>query len=130
MVVEGIVTILITNGLKIIEAVLSLIIATIVIPWIKTDMIPFLQEKRLYKIVSIGVNAAEKLAESTNMSGFDKKKYVLNYLRSKNIIITDEIDAFIEAACYDLDLITGTIKDEFDEKDDVELLEENITPVG
>lgn len=127
--VESIITILIANGLKVIEAILSLIIATIVIPWIKTEMIPFLKEKRLYKIVSIGVNAAEKLAESTNMSGFDKKKYVLNYLRSKGIVITEEIDAFIEAACYDLDLVTGTIKDQFDEKDDVELLE-NITPVG
>ena len=127
--VESIITILIANGLKVIEAILSLIIATIVIPWIKTEMIPFLKEKRLYKIVSIGVNAAEKLAESTNMSGFDKKKYVLNYLRSKGIVITEEIDAFIEAACYDLDLVTGTIKDQFNEKDDVELLE-NITPVG
>lgn len=127
--VESIITILIANGLKVIEAILSLIIATIVIPWIKTEMIPFLKEKRLYKIVSIGVNAAEKLAESTNMSGFDKKKYVLNYLRSKGIVITEEIDAFIEAACYDLDLVTGTIKDQFDEKDEVELLE-NITPVG
>lgn len=127
--VEGIITILIANGLKVIEAILSLVIATIVIPWIKAEMIPFLKEKRLYKIVSIGVNAAEKLAESTNMSGLDKKKYVLNYLRSKGIVITDEIDAFIEAACYDLDLVTGTIKDQFDENDDVELLE-NITPVG
>jgi hypothetical protein len=126
---EGIVTILIANGLKVIEAILSLIIATIVIPWIKTEMIPFLKEKRLYKIVSIGVNAAEKLAETTDMSGYDKKKYVLNYLRSKGIIITEEIEAFIEAACYDLDLVTGTVKEQFDTHNGIETLED-ITPVG
>lgn len=126
---ESILTILISNGLRIVEAILSIVVATVVIPWIKTEMIPFLQEKRLYRIVSIGVNAAEKLAETTNMSGFDKKAYVLNYLRSKNIVITDEIDAFIEAACYDLDLVTGTIKDQFKENNETELPEDT-TPVG
>lgn len=117
---ETILGIVVKNVLEIVAAIISVLVAGIVIPWIKTEMVPFLKEKRLYNIVSIGVNAAEKLAEGTEMSGFDKKQYVIRYLTSKGIVITEEVEAFIESACHDLDLITDAGKEAFDEEDDVE----------
>ncbi len=117
---ETILGIVIKNVLEIVAAVISVLVAGIVIPWIKTEMVPFLKEKRLYNIVSIGVNAAEKLAEGTEMSGLDKKAYVIHYLQSKGIMITEEVEAFIESACYDLDLIADAGKKAFDENDDIE----------
>ncbi len=113
MVMESILSILVTNGLQVVAAIISVIVASVIIPWIKVDMVPWLKEKRLYRIVSIGVNAAEKLAESMDMSGLDKKQYVINYLRSKNIMITSEVEAFIESAVHDLDLVTSTAKEQF-----------------
>lgn len=102
---EAILGIIISNCFEVVASIISVIVATLVIPWIKSELIPWLIEKRLYNIVAVGVQAAEKLASSGQIAGIDKKNYVLNYLRKKNIIITPEIETFIESVCQEMDLI-------------------------
>lgn len=102
---EAILGIIISNCFEVVASIISVIVATLVIPWIKGELIPWLIEKRLYNIVAVGVQAAEKLASSGQIAGIDKKNYVLNYLRKKNITITPEIETFIESVCQEMDLI-------------------------
>lgn len=110
---EAILSILISNLFEVIASIISVIIATLVIPWIKEQMIPWLVEKRLYNIVAIGVQAAEKLAQSETMSGIDKKRYVIRYLQKKGITVTPEVETFIESMCYELDTVGQAIGDTF-----------------
>jgi len=74
-----------------------------VLPWIKTDMIPWLQEKRLMKLTSVFVQAAHKLAESGAIKKEAKLRYVMSMLEAKGIKIDEEKRAFIESAVIDLD---------------------------
>lgn len=103
---EAIINVLVTNLFEVVASIISIIVATIIVPGIKNQLIPWLVEKRLYNIVAVGVQAAEKLARAGQLdSGEAKKKYVLLYLRQKNITITPEIETFIESVCQELDTI-------------------------
>lgn len=108
-----IIKVLIENGLEVIIAIISIVVSYYIIPAIKDDLIPFLQEKRLFNVVKNLVKAAEKMAESGVIEKCDKKEKVIELLRKKGIQITDEVDALIEACVKELDLISGTIIKEF-----------------
>ena len=97
------------NVLDIVIAILSIVVSVYVIPLIKNELKPWLEEKRLYNIVQKFVQAAEKLAESGVIPKVDKKSKVLELLASKGITVTPEIEGFIESAVKELDLVTGTI---------------------
>jgi len=89
--------------LKLVCAVITALMGGIVLPWIKTDMIPWLQEKRLMKLTSVFVQAAHKLAESGAIKKEAKLRYVMSMLEAKGIKIDEEKRAFIESAVIDLD---------------------------
>lgn len=86
---------------KLIFAVLTTVITAYVIPW--------LREKRLLSWVKMGVEAAEKLAQSGQILKADKKEYVKAFLDGKGVTITPTINTFIEAAVKELDIATEEI---------------------
>lgn len=76
--------------------------------YIKTVLVPWLQDKQIYTTVQRFVQAAEKLAEAGDLTtGPDKKSYVIRLLQSKNIEVTPEIEALIESAVEELDWMKG-----------------------
>ena len=102
---EAIINVIVTNCFEIVASVISIIVATVIIPWLRSTLVPFLVEKRLYNIVAVGVQAAEKLASSHQIDKKDKKAYVVRYLTEKGIAVTPEIETVIESVCHELDMI-------------------------
>lgn len=91
-------------ALRLIYALAGLAITMVVVPWIRDVALPWLEDKRLYNIVCTFVKAAEKLAESGQLSKVDKKSWVIKALEEKGVEMTPEVEAFIESAVKDLDL--------------------------
>ncbi len=100
------------NILEIVLTILSLIVARYVIPYIKSDFIPWLKEKRIYGIVKKFVQAVEKLAESGAIEKADKKENVIKLLESNGIIVDETVDFFIESCVKELDMIGSVIYEE------------------
>ena len=100
------------NIFEIIITILSLIVARYVLPYIKSDLIPWLKEKRVYAIVKNFVQAVEKMAESGVIAKQDKKAKVIELLESKGIIVNATTEAFIESAVKELDIVVDTIHKE------------------
>lgn len=100
------------NALDIVIAVISIVVSVYLIPLIKNELKPWLEEKRIYGLVQKFVEAAEKLAESGTIEKVDKKAKVIELLESKGITVNEEIDAFIESAVKQLDIITSTAIEE------------------
>ena len=88
----------------IVEAILALVavvITGIVIPYVKKRTTTE-QQKEIVAWVKIAVAAAEQIYIGTGR-GPEKKMYVVEWLADRNISIdTNEIDALIESAVYEL----------------------------
>ena len=108
------------NILEIVSTIISLVVAFYVIPCIKSDLIPWLKEKRLYAMVESFVRAAEKLAESGVIKKTDKKEMVIELLEKNGVTVDATVEAFIESCVKELDIITSTIYEEIVEADIVE----------
>lgn len=100
------------NILEIILTIISLVVSYYVIPYIKSDFIPWLKEKRLYNVVKSFVQAVEKMAESGAIQKEDKKNKVIELLVNKGIIVDATVDAFIESCVKELDLVTSVVYEE------------------
>lgn len=109
---DMIVKVITDNLLDIVVSVLSIIVSYYLIPAIKNDLVPWLKEKHIYDMVYKFVQATEKLAETGVIEKKDKKAEVIRLLKEQGIEITDAVDAAIESAVKELDLITSTVKDE------------------
>lgn len=103
------------NVLEIILTIISIVVARYAIPYIKTDLIPWLKEKRLYSVIKNFVQAVEKMTESGFINKTDKKKKVIELLESKGIVVDEVIDAFIESCVKELDMVTSVIYEEIAE---------------
>lgn len=101
-----------TNVLDIVVAILSIVVGVYVIPLIKTELKPWLEEKRIYGLVQKFVEAAEKLAETGVIEKIDKKAKVIELLEQNGIVVDDKVAAFIESAVKQLDLVIETVKEE------------------
>ena len=91
-------------AVRLIFAIISVIIVTYLIPWLK--------EKRLYNTVKKAVEAFEKLSETGVIEKSQKHEKVIEYLKQKGIKITKEIEIFIEASVKELDALTNVISGE------------------
>ena len=98
--------------LELVLTFISAIIAYYVIPAIKTDLVPWLKEKRLYGTVKKFVQAAEKLAEAGTIEKKDKSQYVIGLLEENGIAVDNTVRAFIESSCKEIDIVVGVAKDE------------------
>lgn len=115
---ETIMDAILPNILEIIMTIISLIVAYYVIPYIKSDLMPWLKEKRIYNVVKSFVQAVEKMAESGIIEKVDKKQYVVKLLESKGIIVDDTVNAFIESCVKELDIVTSVVYEEIVEADE------------
>lgn len=109
---ETIMSSILPNILEIIITIISIVVARYVIPCIKSDLIPWLQDKHLYNVVKNFVQAAEKLAESGAIEKSKKKEKVVELLENKGIIVDETIDAFIESCVKELDIIASVTYEE------------------
>lgn len=126
--IKMIIDAILPNVLKIIITIISLIVARYVIPCIKDDLIPFIKEKHLYNTVKKFVQAVEKMAESGALPKVDKKAKVIELLKSKGVVVDSAIEAFIESAVKELDIIASTIYDEIVIDAEGEIEEESEKP--
>lgn len=98
--------------LETIIAVISVIVSYYVIPLIKSNLVVWLKDKQIYDIVKKFVQAAEKLAEAGIIEKVNKKEYVIGLLEEQGIKIDSKVEAFIESAVKEIDLVTKTARDE------------------
>ena len=91
----------ITPIIESILALVAVVITSIVIPYIKKRTTTE-QQKELVAWVKIAVTAAEQIYVGTGR-GPEKKLYVVEWLADRNITVdTNQIDALIESAVYEL----------------------------
>ena len=109
---EQILEVVVSNVFEIILGVVSIIVSVYLIPLIKTELKPWLEEKRVYNLISKFVEAAEKLAETGVIQRVDKKAKVVELLKENGVEVTPTIEAFIESAVKQLDLVIDTVVDE------------------
>ncbi|NCB53206.1 MAG: holin [Clostridia bacterium] len=96
----------ITIILQAVLALLGTIITVVIIPLIRSKTTAE-QQATIQNYINIAVYAAEQIMTTPGM-GEAKKKYVIDYLASKNITFNiDEIDAAIEAAVKALNIEQG-----------------------
>lgn len=89
-----------TPVFELLIAVISLLITSFLIPYIKSKLNAE-QQARLEQYVKIAVGAAEQLYGSK--TGQEKKEYVVSFLLSKGLVFdVDEITAMIENEVYKL----------------------------
>ena len=82
-------------------AVLSLVVTTFLIPWLK-EKVAIEKLEKTKKWVAIAVEAAEQIYNESGM-GKKKKEYVHGFLSEKGIAIDfNEIEALIESEVHKL----------------------------
>lgn len=105
------------NILEIILTIISLVISCYVVPCIKSDLIPWLKEKRIYAIVKNFVQAVEKMAETGVIDKTTKKAKVIELLKSKGITVDSTVETFIESCVKELDMLASVVVEEIVETD-------------
>ena len=100
------ITQIIPLAVKLVFAIIGVLLLRYILPWIKQQV--------WYSAIKWLVNAAEKLAESGQISKDYKKKYVLRLMQMLRIPVNDFTSALIEAAVKELDMLEEKIKDYFD----------------
>lgn len=105
------------NILEIVLTIISLVVSYYVIPSIKSDLIPWLKEKRIYSIVKNFVQAVEKMAETGAIDKTTKKAKVIELLQSKGINVDSTVETLIESCVKELDILTSVVVEEIVETD-------------
>lgn len=86
------------------EAVITLFAAVVMyvlVPYIRNKTTTE-QQKKINLFVKVAVEAAEQIYVGTGR-GSEKKKYVVNFLNDRGIVIDEAVlDAMIESAVYNL----------------------------
>ena len=87
--------------LEIIKVLIYLGVSLFLVPLLKSKLTVD-QQQKLNEYVTIAVQAAEQIYKGPGQ-GEEKKKYVLEWLSKRGITIdSDELDALIESAVYQL----------------------------
>lgn len=97
-------------AVRLVFAVIGFLLLTYILPWLKQQV--------WYSAIKWLVNAAEKLAESGQISKDYKKQYVLRLMKLLKIPVNEVTSALIEAAVKELDMLEDRIKDYFDNEFD------------
>ena len=102
------ITQIIPLAVKLVFAIIGVLLLRYILPWIKQQV--------WYSAIKWLVNAAEKLAESGQISKDYKKRYVLRLMQLLKIPVNDFTSALIEAAVKEFDMLEDKIKDYFDDE--------------
>lgn len=92
--------------------VLSTVITTVLVPYIRTKL-SVEQQKKLQGWIQVAVSAAEQLSKTGIIDKKDRKQYVLDFLNRHGMTADmDLIDTMLEGAVYDLPskLTTAEVK--------------------
>lgn len=93
---------------KIILAVIGLlgtIITVVLVPYIKSKTTAN-QRDNIFTLIAIAVSAAEQVLKIEDPTGEKRKRYVVEYLNTKGVKITNyDLDIFIEAAVKELNIV-------------------------
>lgn len=93
---------------------LFLLLTGVLTYYVKTKIIPWLEDRQLYATVKRYVQAAEKLSSTGKLSSSGaKKNYVITLLESKGIECGPEIHALIESAVEELDQAASAVVSSF-----------------
>lgn len=92
---EAIITVIAQYGLEMIAAIIMILIARVVVPWLK--------EKRLEDDVYRVIQCVEKMTETGLIQKCDKKATAIKLLQKCGVKVDDKLDVFIEAAVKKLD---------------------------
>lgn len=92
---EAIIAVIAQYGLEMIAAIIMILIARVVIPWLK--------EKKLDDDVYRAILCVEKLYETGLIQKCDKKATAIKLLQKCGVKVDDKLDVFIEAAVKKLD---------------------------
>lgn len=106
---ETICNLVLPNVLEIILTIISVVIARYAVPYIKTDLIPWLKERHLLGIIRKFVQAAEKMAESGLIEKASKKDFVVSLLKNNGISVSETVDVFIESCVKELDMASSVV---------------------
>jgi biopolymer transport protein ExbD len=91
----------ITFVVKCVIALATAILTSVFVPWFLKNT-SAKQREEIYAWVKIAVSAAEQIFTGSGR-GQEKKEYVLNWLKSRNISIDENaIEAMLESAVYEL----------------------------
>lgn len=112
------------NILEIVLTIISLVVARYLIPYIKSDLIPWLKEKRLYGIIKNLVQSVEKQSETGVIDKSEKKSKVIELLTGMGIEIDATVETFIESCVKELDMATSIVFEEI-KNDNGDETEEN-----
>ncbi len=100
----------ITTIIEGVKVLVAAIITAIVIPWIKSKTTAE-QQREVNAWTRIAVTAAEQIFSGSGR-GEEKKRYVLNWLRSHGIVVDEtKLDALIESAVYEMKYGIITVED-------------------
>lgn len=116
--------------LKDLYPILMELIFTLIIGSVTYIAVPWLKEQRIYSSVRKYVMAAEKLANSGVITKDHKKNYVRKLLVDRGVKITPAVDAMIEAAVEELDLMGQEIVAAFADDEDGDSDEEGDSETG
>lgn len=101
-------------AVRLVFAIIGFLLLRYILPWLKQQV--------WYSAIKWLVNAAEKLAESGQISKDYKKQYVLRLMKLMKIPDNEFTSALIEAAVKELDMLEDRFKDYF--RDDAPILPE------
>ena len=91
---------------------LCAVITYVLVPFIRSKT-TISQQQEISDYVQIAVQAAEQIFRDSG-KGKDKKAYVLEWLKERNITVDDsKIDAMIESAVHELNSGTITLSEPF-----------------
>lgn len=97
--------------LRLVIAILLALFGRYLLPWLGNTVVPWLKDKHLFTVVTRFVQAAEKMAEAGTLNHNKKKEYVIHLLEKRGYTVDENVNAFIESAVKELDLMTGAIGD-------------------
>lgn len=101
---------IITEALSYVIRAVFLVLTGLLTYYVKTKVIPWLEDKQLYTTVQRFVQAAEKLSATGELgTGSAKRDYVMELLKSKGIDCGPEVQALIESAVEELDQLKESV---------------------
>ena len=104
----------ITQAVAYLIKALFLLLTGVLTYCVKTQIIPWLEDRQLYTTVKRYVQAAEKLASNGELTTSQAKKdYVIRLLQAKGIVCSSEVNALIESAVEELDQAASAVVSSF-----------------
>lgn len=99
----------IAAALRLVLLGVTVLFTKIILPFVKNTLVPYLEQKSLFRTIRILVAAAEKQGETGVIPKDKKKFYVISWLKTLGITVTKKEEQMIEAAVEELDKMGGAI---------------------